>query len=201
MNNLIDDIELAERFLLGRMDDIEKKELANRLDSDAQFSQLVQDTSILIEGIKYTGSQTTIEEKLNKLKSFTTMEENFLPEQETRVIRLFQLKMTRAQLWMAVAACLTIGALAIFTFINQDKFFGKPDLYAQYFEPFDSPGSGVTRGTDATNLTKKAQAYEAYDAGNYKVAADLFEQALVDEDEALFFWTLVFCLMLLDLFP
>ncbi|HEV8514023.1 MAG TPA: tetratricopeptide repeat protein, partial [Cyclobacteriaceae bacterium] len=56
-------------------------------------------------------------------------------------------------------------------------------LYTAYFEPFDSPGSGLTRGTN--EVTLKTQAYEAYDNGNYKVAAQLFEQIVSEKEDAI----------------
>jgi predicted Zn-dependent protease len=56
-------------------------------------------------------------------------------------------------------------------------------MYTAYFEPFDSPGSGITRGS--SEVTLKTQAYEAYDNGNYKDASQLFEKIVKEKEDAI----------------
>ena len=74
---------------------------------------------------------------------------------------------------------------AAFIFVISNPFeIAQQDLYAANFEPFDSPGSGLTRSGE-NDITIKVKAYEAYDAGNYTEAASLFEKSLLEKDEAI----------------
>ena len=184
MSSMIHDMELAEKFLNGKMSDEEREKLATRLDKDENFNHLIQDMSTLVDGIKFTGSETTINEKIKKLKSLSPHDELFPMDREGKMVILFKRKLGSRQAWLALAASIAFFAIAWFTIFNRESLFGKPDLYAKYFEPFDSPGSGLTRGAN-DKLTIMAEAYEAYDAGNYSVAASLFEKALLEKDEAI----------------
>src|SRR5689334_20375709 len=129
MNKLMEDVELAERFIHGKMDDAERKKIATRLDNDIGFNKLVQDMSILVDGIKVTGSQTTIEEKIKKLKSFSIKDENTFLHPERKVINLFRWKLSRQQAWFALAASISLLAFVLIAIVNQGNLFGKPDLY------------------------------------------------------------------------
>lgn len=174
MKNLFDDMELAEKFLTGTLEEQEKKRIAERLDREPSFNHLAQDMNELIDGIRYTGSKTTIEEKIKKLQAFAK------PKQKH--VNLFTL--TARQLSYAIAATVLLCAVIIFALVNLKQTDNPPDLFAQYFEPFDSPGSGLTRSSDNT-ISLKGKAYEAYDAGNYTLAAELFEQVKPSMDEAI----------------
>jgi tetratricopeptide (TPR) repeat protein len=139
--------------------------------------------SILVDGIKFSGSQTTIEEKIKKLKSFSNRDDETDQSQKGKAI-MFKSRLTRQQTWLALAASVVLAAFVLYTIINRESFFGKPDLYAKYFEPFDSPGSGLTRSGD-DSITLKVQAYAEYDNGNYTEASKLFEQYLENNDDAI----------------
>jgi tetratricopeptide (TPR) repeat protein len=181
MKNLFDDMELAEKFLAGTLTEQEKKGIAQRLDREKDFNQLTQDMSQLIEGIKFTGSKTTIEEKIKRLKEYAHHDET--PETQEKPKQKQRYFSTR-QISYAIAATVLIFAVSIFAIISLNNAGSPTDLYAQYFEPFDSPGSGLTRSSDNT-ISLKGKAYEAYDAGDYSLAAELFEQVKPNLDEAI----------------
>jgi tetratricopeptide (TPR) repeat protein len=178
MKDLIHDIELAEQFLNGTMTEPEKAKVAARLDADKEFNKLVQDLEQMVEGIRVTGNKTTIEQKILRLKEFA-QKENISRKSEDKSVNLFRL--SAHQISYAIAATVVFCAVTIFAIVNL-KSGHQPDLYAKYFEPFDSPGSGITRSSENI-MTEKAEAYEAYDAGNYVLAAELFEKALAKKDE------------------
>jgi tetratricopeptide (TPR) repeat protein len=178
MKKLLEDIDAAERFLEGKMDTPERMSLADRMDRDEDFSHLIQEMDLLIDGIKYTASQSTIEEKLERLKSFARHEADD-KKPRGRVIKMLQ----ENKWYVGLAATLILCAAVIIPLV-WNHYQQPTDLYAKYFEPFDSPGSGLTRSSDPSR-TLKAQAYEAYDAGNYAQAAELFERALPEKDEAI----------------
>ena len=52
-----------------------------------------------------------------------------------------------------------------------------------YYEPFDSPGSGLTRGQNDTVLTWKQKGYHAYDNGRYEEAISHFQNTLKENDD------------------
>ena len=188
MKDLINDMELVERFLSGKLTDEEKKELAQRQDEEMNFNKLIQDMDRMVEGIKHEGQKTSIEEKIKKLKESSLSEENVEKEQDdeqtpgAKTISIF----SRASMHVryAVAAAVVLLVVSTVVIINNGNLVTQPDLYAEYFEPFDSPGSGLTR-SGQTAITVKAQAYEAYDAENYSEAIKFFQQALAMKDEAI----------------
>ena len=62
------DIELLDCYIMGMLDDIEKAKVENRILKDEDFRKLWNDLIIIIEGIKRSGSKTTVQEKLYKLE-------------------------------------------------------------------------------------------------------------------------------------
>jgi tetratricopeptide (TPR) repeat protein len=182
MNDLMNDMEQAEQFLNGKLNDVDKNNFANRLDNDEDFSRLTQDMAQMIEGIKSSGQKSTIEEKIELLKTFSQKE---LEEgREEKIVTFKKEPRSLYSMKYAIAAGVAFLALTIFAIINRESFLSKPDLYAAYFETFDSPGSGLTRSHDS-NVSLKSEAYEAYDAGNYTAASELFEKVLLEKDDAI----------------
>lgn len=186
MKKLIHDMELAEQFIKGTISEQEKAKLADRFDHDQEFNTLIQDMDSLIDGIKYTGSKSTIEEKILTLKRFAEKTDEPEPDlkAEGKVVHLFGRQVTPNQFRYLVAATVLFFAATIFVVVQQLNLGPQSDLYAQYFEPFDSPGSGLTR-SGVNGVSVKVEAYEAYDAGDYALATDLFEKSLLEKDEAI----------------
>ena len=186
MKELIRDIEMAEQFLNGTLTEKEKNALARRLDQDKEYNLLLQDMDKLVEGIKYTGSKTSVEEKINRLKALAQNEEQDVTQvkPESKLININTWRLQSNWVRYAIAASVVLFAAFIFAITKPFNFSRDKDLYAAYFEPFDSPGSGLTRGND-NRLTAKVEAYEAYDAKNYITAVPLFEKSLIENDEAI----------------
>jgi len=181
MEQPINDIQLIEKFLDGRMSEAERKEFENKLKLDQRLSEMMTDMNLLVEGIKMSAAQSSKEEKTDRLKFFNEINEieknAFDSTAEVKIIPLYR----KPWILSAAASVLLLAALTFYFMREQTPLNEK--LYTAYFEPFDSPGSGITRGKN--EVTLKTQAYEAYDNGNYKVAAQLFEQIVNEREDAI----------------
>ena len=181
MKEPINDIQLIEKFLDGRMSEAEKKEFENKLKLDQRLSEMMTDMNLLVEGIKLSAAQSSKEEKSDRLKFFNEINEieknAFDPASEAKIIPLYR------KPWVLSAAASVILLVTLTFYFLREQTPLNEKLYAAHFEPFDSPGSGLTRGTN--EVTLKTQAYEAYDNGNYKVATQLFEQIVNEKEDAI----------------
>lgn len=171
-----DDIVLLERYLELSLTDAERKQVESRLRVDPGFKELYEQEKTIVKGIRFSHLKNQLQ-YLNEV-------ENQLPalSPDTKEANVIFLKQFWKPLAMA-ASVLLVGALLFF--FAQQRTPLNERLYLSYFEPFDSPGSGLTRGGGNIQVTVKRRAYEAYDNGNYLQAATLFEQALNEEDEAI----------------
>lgn len=170
-----DDIVLLERYLDLSLNDAERAQVESRLKVDPGFKELYEQEKTIVKGIRFSHLK-------NQLAYLDDLESR-LPAldagaNDTKVISL-------KQYWkpLALAASVLLVGASLFFFVQQRTPLNER-LYLSYFEPFDSPGSGLTRGGNV-QVTVKRSAYEAYDNGNYVRAAQLFEQALNEKDEAI----------------
>jgi len=188
MNEHTTDIELIEKFLNGKMTVEEKVLFDDRQAKDEAFKALLSDMDMLIEGITVSAARTSKEEKLERLKFFNEivdMEDRLAAEETVaatndqpnreRIIPIYQ------KPWaLATAACLALAVTVSIVWMQQRPPQNER-LYATYFQTFDSPGSGLTRGANEENL--KTKAYDAYDNGRYEDAIRLFNQVLTQVDD------------------
>ena len=115
-----------------------------------------------------------LHDKLQHLKSL----EAGLPPVKENVISL-------RTYWLPLAtAAVLLISLTFWLYTSDGPASVNEKLYAAYFEPFDSPGSGLTRSTE-DDLTLKAKAYRAYDAKDYETASRLFDDVLKEKDDAI----------------
>ena len=183
MKNPINDIQLIEKFLEGKMTSEEKKEFEKKLTQDQSLNTMMTDMNLLVEGIKMSAAQTSREEKTDRLKFFAELNEIEkrapldISTPVARVVPMYR----KPWILSAAASVLLLVTLTVYLMREQTPLNEK--LYVAYFEPFDSPGSGLTRGNN--EVTVKTQAYEAYDNGNYKVAAQLFEKIIKEKEDAI----------------
>jgi tetratricopeptide (TPR) repeat protein len=171
-------IELIEKFLGGAMTEEEKSRFESKRSSDKEFNAMLKDMDLLVEGIKDSASRSSKEEKLERLNfhsEIMRMEEDAMAEDSTggrqRVAPLY-----RRPQFMALAAAIALLIVALPFYLQGPS---NDELFLAYFEPFDSPGSGVTRSTN--EITDKAKAYDAYDNGRYEEAIALFEKMKNDD--------------------
>jgi tetratricopeptide (TPR) repeat protein len=177
------DIELIEKFLGGKMTEEETKIFNQKRNQDQTFNALLKDMDLLVAGIKQSAAQTSQEEKLERLKFFaeiTGMEERAAEEDnasgpEAKVVPLYR------KPWVLSAAASIALLITVGLYFMRDQTPVNERLYIAYFEPFDSPGDGMTRGSD--EITLKGKAYDAYDNGRYSEAIPLFGQILKTSDD------------------
>jgi tetratricopeptide (TPR) repeat protein len=179
----MEDFKIIEKFLDGTMTEEEKSAFEERCKTDESLNHILMEMDSLVEGIKKSAAHTTQSEKEDRLRIFREMSEFELSEPEMsqissspgKVIPLYQ------KSWaVATAASFILVAALTFYFIK-DQTPRNEKLYIAYFEVFDSPGSGLTRGSNS--VTIKTEAYEAYDNGDYTVAVKLFEQILQEKED------------------
>jgi predicted Zn-dependent protease len=162
------DKDLIMRYLDGGLSRPEELEMTYRLQDEPALQKLLADYGSLATGIR----MVRLQEKLVQLRSL----EASLPPVEADVISI-----RRYWIPLSVAAALIIS-LGLWYIIPTSSGVSYEGLYAAYFEPFDSPGSGLTRSTD-DEKTLKAKAYNAYDAGEYENASQLFVALLNEKDD------------------
>ena len=183
-------IELMERYLNNTLDQEEVAEFHKRLESDPGFRKLFEEMDLLIDGIKYSASKTTLEEKLKKLDEMRIEEgrqaedtdKDSIESTRTPVIFVFWQQLGRYRMAIAASLALFIAASVLLITINRQPLSER--LYAEYFDPGRVPSTD--RSTDASvNLTYD-DAINAYRNEKYELAAGYFSQLLEknpDNDE------------------
>src|SRR5258708_25996662 len=137
-----------------------------RLSQEPALKELYQSEKLLVTGIRYGH----LKEKLIQLRQ---LDAQLGPvARDEKQAETFNLR----SYWKPLAAAASVLlALTWFFVLRPDGIPQNEKLYLAYFEPFDSPGSGLTRSETNPQLTWKAKAYEAYDQGNYRDAVGLFD--------------------------
>jgi tetratricopeptide (TPR) repeat protein len=183
MKENMDDHELIEKFLDGKMTADEKKVFEEKQERNEEFKDLLIEMDTLLEGVKLSAAKTSKEEKLERLKFFgeiLDMEARATEEEQSiaapdKIIPLYQ------KPWLLAAA----AGIALLMVVGITWMQKRPPqnerLFTAYFQPFDSPGSGLTRGTSEQTL--KTKAYAAYDNGRYAEAITFFDQIIKTSDD------------------
>src|SRR6185369_9266575 len=140
MKEPINDIQLIEKFLEGRMSDDEKREFENKLKLDQSLSAMMTDMNLLVEGIKMSASQSSKEEKSDRLKFFNEINEIEKNAFEISANDVKIIPMYRRPWALAAAASIVLLITLTFYFLREQTPINDK-LYTAYFEPFDSPGS------------------------------------------------------------
>jgi tetratricopeptide (TPR) repeat protein len=164
------DRELIVGFMDGSLSGAEEMEVKYRLKEEPSLQKLLSEYEALAFGIRLAH----VQEKLQQLRSL----EASLPRVESRVISI-------QRFWIPLsAAAVIVLSLALWIIVPRTTSNTPQELYVAYFEPFDSPGSGLTRSTD-DEMSLKAKAYQAYDAREYERASQLFVSLLEERDDAI----------------
>ena len=174
MENFMNDIEWIERYLDRSLSPEEMKVLEKRLEEEPDLRSKYQEHLQLIQGIRYAH----LRERLEQLKTLEQSKLNDLTGGEERSIRLIPN-------WkpLAAAAALLVAVASILFIYNRAPLTDR--LFAEHFEPFDSPGPGLTRGQGEGTLTWKQKGYEAYDNGRYEEAIESFRKSQEENHDAI----------------
>ena len=152
------DIEWIERYLDRSLTASERLEMEHRLESDPELRSKYESHHELIKGIRLSHLHQKLEQLRTLEKSLPAVENSI---HETKQVRLFTY-------WkpLALAATLLIIASAVILFYDPTPVNEK--LFTAYYEPFDSPGPGLTRSQNTGKLTWKEKGYLAYDNNKYQ---------------------------------
>ena len=174
MENGYTDIRLIEHYLEGGLDDNQMELVRKRLTEDPAFNSLYKKEKFLEKGIHYSFLKT----KLEQIKAFEkTLSSKDSEETKGRIISLLDWKP------LAAAAGILLMAAGYLFFFQSSNTPVNEKLFTAYFEPFDSPGSGLTRGQEDTVMTWKQKGYQAYDNGRYEEAISHFQNTLKENDD------------------
>ncbi len=174
MENGYTDIMLIERYLDGSLDGERMELVRKRLSADPAFNVLYKKEKFLEKGIHYSFLKT-------KLEQIKTVEKGL----EIRNSEEAKGKSILLSYWkpLAAAAGVLLVAASYFFFFQSGSVPVNEKLFTTYYEPFDSPGSGLTRGQNDTVMTWKQKGYLAYDNGRYEEAISHFQNALKENDD------------------
>ena len=164
MNNDYD-ITLVEKYFDNELTETEAVEFQKRIHSDDSFKQLVDQEKILLQGIRLDG----LSKDLHYLKSVeNNLSGRSLPGQSRTM-------------WYAMAAAITVLAIATVGILMFGRQESAEELFAKYY---DKPYLNIFEVTKRGNEdTVPPEAYRAYDAGDYARAAELFNEMLKNKDQ------------------
>lgn len=174
MENGHTDIGLIERYLDGSLEGDQKEQVKKRLLEDPAFKHLYKNEKFLEKGIRYSFLKTKLEQIRSLEKS---LEGNQDEKPAGKLIFLVYWKP------LAAAAGLLFVLASYFLFFQADPSSLNERLFTAYYEPFDSPGSGLTRGQYDSVVTSKQKGYMAYDNGRYEEAISYFQSAINENND------------------
>ena len=173
-----DHIDLIERYL---DDDLSAEELvmfSEKLDQDPQFNKLYFEMDQLLEGIRRSAKQSTIEEKLASLEMALPVKAKInTDESDTPVIQIWNFML---QYKTAVAASLTLLIVSVFVITNVNTTMSPEELFAEYSMPYEYI-SEAKRGI--SEKEKLEYALMEYNLGNYDEAIEIFEDIQINDED------------------
>jgi len=151
MDTTENDILLLEKFFDEEMNDAEREQLLRRVQDDEQFKALYEREKHLIMAIRHQGLQ-------NNLVYLQSLEAAMQREPVA----------TTSRKWYYLAAAAIAGTLvAVVVLLTRPN---DPDkLFQAYFTPYPNVFDPTVRGEQTP---QHAEAFQAYEQGNYLKAAD-----------------------------
>jgi tetratricopeptide (TPR) repeat protein len=168
MNNDYD-ITLVERYFDNELTESESVEFVERLNADDSFKQLVAREKTLIQGVRLEG----LSRDLRFLKS---VEQNLAREPQP---------VWNQKTWYAIAASISLVVAVAAGLLFFDSKATSDELFAQYYDeayPSSVFNESNTRASENA-VSMRSQAFDAYDRGDYRLAAQLFTELLKTKQE------------------
>jgi len=164
-------IDLIDNYLTGRLSKSDKASFDKALELDPDFVKEFQDVKEIQEGVKSLSRKET----LSFLKD---VEEDITKSEST--LNNHKMKKSIA----AAASLLLIAAFSFFTLSNNTE---DPSLQSLYNDNFESYNNiyGIVRGENDQASNLEAQAFRAYDMGNYNLSALTFAELVKTERTAI----------------
>ncbi|HMG89405.1 MAG TPA: tetratricopeptide repeat protein [Chryseolinea sp.] len=163
------DIALVEKYFDAELNDAELKNFTTRLESDEHFKLLVEQEKALIAAIRFDGAASNLQ---------------YLEELETKLQKETPLRISSgSNKWYYYAAAAAVGMTILVT-VFMNSFNENPDqLFQAYFTPYPNMFEPTVRSNQSSD-SKRAEAFQAYEQGNYQKAATLFTDLLKDNKDA-----------------
>jgi len=167
MNHSETDIALVEKYFDAALSDTEINHFILRVESDENFKSLFEQEKALVGAIRHHG----LRENLQYLKA---VESNLQDNKHLRIN-------SPVKKWHYFAAAATIG-IVILGKVILTSFNQTPDqLFEAYFKPYPNTFEATMRGN--STATKRTEAFQAYEQGDYQKAAQLFRDLLKTNKE------------------
>lgn len=160
----------VENYLTNKMSGEERKRFEQRCEEEPDLSAEVDETQILIDGIRFAAAERSREDVLDQLQRYTGREE----EREAARFEIGRFTRSKQMNWsmMAVAAsALLLIGLGLFIF-SKAKQVTPDQIFAEYYETFPNLEVRNVRGMQG-ELDLRRQAYWAYDQQDYEEAEEL----------------------------
>ncbi len=162
------DIALLERHFDAELNDEEKKYFASRVEQDKDFNALVQREKIIIGAIRNQGL-------LDNLAYLKSIEEKIEGNHSHPFSSNFKT-------WHYYSAAAVIVLLIAVKFLLPSQQETPEQLFTSYFKVYPNVFEPAVRGTDLA--TKRTEAFQAYDQGDYQKASGLFTNLLNEKRDS-----------------
>ncbi len=160
--------DLLDRYFSNELDKAELKAFNERLKNDPEFNQEFQEIKEIKLAVKL--------EARREIKSFfTDIEDSLNPKESTNKNNQTAMK----KVYMVAASLMLIASVG-YLVLTGNGLPSSQDVFTEYYEPYNNLNGAVRGETRAASMS--AEAYNAYDAGNYALAAEKFE-ALVEVEK------------------
>jgi tetratricopeptide (TPR) repeat protein len=181
-------IDLIDKYLRNELNENELLQFEGKVIEDEAFGQLLHEMSTMVEGIKRSASQSSLEDKLKRLESYATQSPDSTPNElratpEAKGGRVIDLGGYFKKYRVPMAAVLAILVTSVFAVINITRQANPADLFQDHFSPFVYMGPQATTRSASGNLTDEVQAIYYYERKDYQMAHQYFEKVLFDDPD------------------
>lgn len=145
----------------------------SREDTSAFEARLTTNPELAREVKEYKDLKKAIKEN-ERLELKTTLQELEVEEDVPEITNEEKVSFTKKYRHIYIAAAVIIFAIIGFQFLEKEP--SGQDLYASYYQPYDNTLQPVTRGETGEDVL--SQAFQAYEAGEFKKAITLFDSSL-----------------------
>ncbi len=165
------DIALIESYLQGELDADKRTEVEKRLAEDSDFSLLLEDTRLMVEGLSKLKHKHLLK-RMDKLEA--DLGNPLEARKEARVVYWTVQRVAAAFIGLAVVA--TVSWFALSGGGESDK----SGLYQEYFTAYENVIVPKVRTEEDPTLLVRT--FSAYDEGNYAKATELFDELLATDE-------------------
>jgi len=183
MKNIDEHIDLIERYLYDDLTQVELDEFNDLLREDPEFNKLFYEMDHLLDGIRRSAKQTTVEEKLARLEE--ALPEKTESKEQVRILPVISFKDFKNNYKMAIAATLSLLLVSTIVITNLNSNKNPDDLFVQYFKTYENIG-GIERGK--SDVERLQYAMIEYDKGNYERSIQIFEQIEISDENKFEIW-------------